>query len=379
MSALTNTDEPLTMASTDTRFWFSGSYAATDVTILMKPISMDMTQVADKEALIQDGTRHYSEMLSPESAPSPAYMAIYHDALKANGAKLAQHINTLAAALINRSEARGRKNIIIVSLARAGTPIGVLLTRALRRRVGNVEHYSMSIIRGRGIDVNALKYILQSHDPQDIVFVDGWTGKGAIATELRGKNGPWALGIEPFLVVVADPAGRADLAATAEDYVIPSGILNGIVSGLVSRSVLNDQIGPDDFHGTVVLEHLMDGDISRTFVDEIDALTRTIGPQSDNRWSLEDCEILSYECDKMVAEIALKYRVHDTNRIKPGIAESTRAVLRRVPRRLLLGDVNDRELTHLVHLASERGVTIEKLPGSSVYRAVAIIAAVGAE
>jgi hypothetical protein len=46
-------------------------------------------------------------------------------------------------------------------------------------------HYSISIIRDRGLDPAALAHIAARHEPADVVFVDGWTGKGAIAGELH--------------------------------------------------------------------------------------------------------------------------------------------------------------------------------------------------
>ena len=110
---------------------FSGSYDPADVTFLLKPVAFVPTDVAVKEALIQSGQRHYSEMLSPESPPGEAYLALYRAALARNGARLAQDIASLAAALDARTAA-GRE-IVLASLARAGTPIGILLTRALRR------------------------------------------------------------------------------------------------------------------------------------------------------------------------------------------------------------------------------------------------------
>ena len=48
-----------------------------------------------------------------------------------------------------------------------------------------VFHYSVSIIRDRGIDPIALDYILNRHSPESLLFVDGWTAKGAIAKELH--------------------------------------------------------------------------------------------------------------------------------------------------------------------------------------------------
>jgi hypothetical protein len=349
-----------------------GSYAPKDVTFLVTPMTMATTSVAAKEKLIQSGKRHYSEMLSAESPPTPAYMATYEAAMAANALRLARHVNTLADALAARHRANGR--VALASLLRAGTPIGVLLGRALRRRGLQAVHVSISIIRGRGIDLVALHHLLGDFASQDIVFVDGWTGKGAIATELRGPAGAAAAGIDPFLVVVADPAGVADLAATAADYVIPSGILGGIVSGLFSRSVLNERIGPGSFHGAVLLHDLAPHDVSRSFVDRIDTLAQIASPQADIRWSMAGRAAQAARSTALLAEIAVSHGVDDRNRIKPGIAEATRAVLRRMPHRLLLADAAEAEVQHLVLLAQERCVPIAPLPEGGPYRAVAIIA-----
>lgn len=34
----------------------------------------------------------------------------------------------------------------------------------------NVKHYSISIIRGKGIDNNAMKYLLNNHAPNDLLL-----------------------------------------------------------------------------------------------------------------------------------------------------------------------------------------------------------------
>src|SRR3546814_8953493 len=70
---------------------------------------------------------------------------------------------------------------------------------------------------------------------------------------------------------VLDPAGRADLAASCDDYVIPSGLLHGIVAGLVSRSILNDAlVGPNDFHACVSMPEHAASDVSRDFIDTVE-------------------------------------------------------------------------------------------------------------
>lgn len=349
---------------------FSGSYAPEDVRFLLKPVVLRPTPVAEKERLIQTGRRHYSEMIPPEEVPDGSYLALYRSALERNGARLAADIAALAAALAERSA--GRSEIVIASLARAGTPIGILLVRALRAMGLRAHHYSISIIRGRGIDREALAWIAERHDPADVVFLDGWTGKGAISAELRQSLAGGPLGFEPFLVVVADPAGRADLAATTDDYLIPSGILGSIVSGLVSRSILNDDlVGPGDFHACVHYRHLAPADLSRAFVDTVGALTPSTAPAPARR----DPSV-ARECDETIAAIQGRYDVADRNRIKPGIAEATRALLRRVPDRLLVRDPGDPDLAHLLALATAKAVAVEPLAGSSRFRTIAIIRSV---
>ena len=354
---------------------FSGSYAPEDVTFLLKPAELIPVDVATKEALIQSGRRHYSEMLSPESPPGDDYLRLYDEALERNGARLAQDVVDLAGALAER--AGNREEVVIASLARAGTPIGVLLRRALLRLGKSASHYSISIIRDRGIDREALRHIAGRHDPRDVVFVDGWTGKGTITRELHASLADRPFGFAPFLAVAADPAGCADLAPGDEDYLIPSGLLNAIVSGLVSRSVLNDTlVGPGDFHACVFYRHLAAQDRSRQFIERIDRLMAALSPRpivSDPAAKIRRAAA----CEEMVRRIMQDLGLTDRNRIKPGVAEATRAVLRRLPDRLLIKDPMDPDVAHLVLLARERGVTIHPLPGDHGYRAVAVIRSLG--
>jgi hypothetical protein len=336
---------------------------------------MAPVDVATKEQLIQSGRRHYSEMLSAETVPGPEYLRLYEAALDRNAARLAQDVVSLAGALAER--ASGRPEVVIASLARAGTPIGVLLHRALERMGIAAPHYSLSIIRDRGIDAAALRHMAALHDPRDVVFVDGWTGKGTITRELQSSLADRPLGFAPFLAVIADPAGCADLAPSDEDYLIPSGLLNAIVSGLVSRSILNaDLVGPDDFHACVYYAHLAPQDLSRRFVKEIDRHMHGLSPLPiavDPRRKAERAQA----CEAMVGQLTDELGLADRNRIKPGVAEATRALLRRVPDRLLIRDRDDPDVAHLVHLAQERGLPIDPLPAPHGYRAVAVIRTLG--
>lgn len=353
---------------------FSGSYAPDDVQILLKPAKIAPTPVAEKEALIQSGARHYSEMLSAEAVPDERYMQLYDWALKRNAGRLKSHIETLACGIAARPQTS--RSCVIVSLARAGTPIGVLLTRQLRRAGVYTNHYSISIIRGRGIDLNAMSYILERHTAAEIVFVDGWTGKGAITRELVASLADSDMDVEPFLVVVADPAGCASLAATTDDYVIPSGLLNGIISGLISRSVLNKVVvRQGEFHACLFMEEHAPHDLSTAYLDAIEAAEPE---EQGSSWSEKQADASHSACQHLLACIMTSDGIDDMNRIKPGIAEATRAILRRVPDKVYLKDLNDPEVMHMIYLAEASGVPVEQRDLGN-YRAVTIIKKLGGE
>ena len=104
---------------------FSGSYDPADVVFLLKRVRLEPTPVEVKERLIQSGERHYSEMLSAERLPSPPYLRVFHESLERQQERFGRHLLILAQ-LIAASRSGP---VTLVSLARAGTPVGVLLTR----------------------------------------------------------------------------------------------------------------------------------------------------------------------------------------------------------------------------------------------------------
>ena len=236
------------------------SYKENDVILLLKDITgmVEPQPTEERERLIQSG-KHYCEMLPIEYVPSEIYMQVYQEALKNYARPTAEAVGRLADKII---AGKGRQ-VVLVSLARAGIPIGILLKRYIRWKYQvEVNHYSISIIRGRGIDHNAMKFLLQHYQPQQLLFVDGWIGKGAILKELKKELAAYP-GVSTDIAVAADPANVTELCGTHEDLLIPSSCLNCTVSGLVSRTFLRDDIiGKEDFHGAVYYGALKNEDLS---------------------------------------------------------------------------------------------------------------------
>lgn len=353
---------------------FSGSYQPEDVQFLLRPIEMAYTPVAEKEQLIQSGQCHYSDMLSQEPAPSYKHKELFDQALEDEGFRLARESVALAKALHSLITLPNNTPIVLVSLVRAGVPLGVILQQTLREMGVESYHYGISIIRDRGIDTAALDYIEAKHGTEGIVFVDGWTGKGAITDELSANlTGRAGYPEQPRLVVLADPGGCAWLSASSDDWLIPFGILGAPVSGLVSRSIWSN----DGLHGCVRCDHLIADDCSQGFVDVIRGHRIHIDIESVMPALLTEQQGRDNpraESRAVIQQISTEYGVPNVNRIKPGIAEATRAVLRRVPDHVLVRSLSDPDVELLVHLAQGAKVSITEV-GDSItpYRAITII------
>ena len=349
---------------------FSGSYLPEDVHFLLKPVEMEMTPIEQKERLIQSGEKHYSEMLSQEPEPTAWHLDLFARALEQGAERLAKEVVMLAKALADRF---GDTPVILVSLVRAGVPLGVMLHQALREMGKTSHHYGVSIIRDRGIDDTAMDWIEAQHGTEGIVFVDGWTGKGAITGQLRRSlENRAGYPQDPRLVVLADPCGVSWLAASDDDWLIPFGIMGAPVSGLISRSIWSSE----GLHGCVKCDHLSEFECSRLLVDTVAGCRRSLDlatiPASP--WVPQEYVHLKIRSEQVISSLAAEYDISSINRIKPGIAEATRAVLRRVPEHVLVRSVNDPDVALLVYLAREKNITITEV-GDRIgqYRAVTII------
>jgi len=357
---------------------FSGSYAPDDVEFLLKRVRLDPTPTGVKERLIQTRSAHYSEMISEEMLPDAPYLDIFEAACRSGVPRLAREVRSLSGQILDLVQAgRSSPCLTLCSLVRAGVPYGVLLRRDLARSGVDVAHFGVSIIRDRGLDEVAMRRILSERPADGVIFVDGWTGKGAIATELVLSWGALT-GRDATLVVIADPCGRADLCGSREDWLIPSGILGGNVSGLISRSILRpDLIGPGDFHGCLRLDHMSDVDLSRDFVDRVDRELATLPPRINPDPEAAPSEAARFRAaaERAVDAIADRFVVRNRNRIKPGIAEATRAILRRRPDRVLVRSISgDPDIAALIHLCRRDKVPLLEAPDmTGPYRAITLI------
>lgn len=344
-----------------------GSYAADEVRWLLKDLSHVPLEgdVALREKRIQAGVAHYAESLPVEFQPDAAYQELFHRVLAGSARRLAVAVGAVTDLVL----AERGSDIVLVSLARAGTPVGILMRRWAQRHGLQLPHYAVSIVRDRGIDANAMRYLATHHDPASVVFVDGWTGKGAIARELdealaqlAADGGPV---FDPELAVLADPGSCVRTFGTRDDFLIASACLNSTVSGLVSRTVLNGElIGPADFHGAKFYAELADQDVSEVLLDAVSReFDAAAGEAANRRAAIEASDRTpTWSGWQSVEAVRAHYGISSVNFVKPGVGETTRVLLRRVPWRVLVRTPDDPEHEHIRVLADARDVPVEVVP-----------------
>ncbi|GAA4683483.1 phosphoribosyltransferase domain-containing protein [Frondihabitans cladoniiphilus] len=361
-----------------------GSYEPSDVLWLLQDLGDVALEApaAEREAAIQSGTANYAESLPVEYVPSAEYQELYASALDRSARRVAEAVGVVTELCLDARDGAP----VLVSLARAGTPIGVLMRRWAQQVHGiDLPHHTMSIVRGVGIDTTALRWLAAHYDPARVVFVDGWTGKGAIARELAAALAKHAdeegarFGAD--LAVLADPGHCVTTFGTRDDYLIPSACLNSTVSGLVSRTVYSRAlIGPGEFHGAKFYRELQGSDVSRDFIEAVAgqfdevrdgvasiAAMRRSAPPSATTWAGWAA----------VESIAAEYGIDDVNLVKPGVGETTRVLLRRVPWKVLVRPDARDDVAHVLLLAEQRGVEVVEVPDLP-YSCVGLIHPVGA-
>lgn len=321
---------------------FSGSYDSSDVTFCIDPLLANASD--DAEALLRAHAPH----------PVSGYDQLFLAACLRNGQLVAGDVVRIARGLAQRPG-----EIVIVSLMCAGTPLAILVHRALKMLGRASVHYSVSTVRGRGLDRRGLDYILARHQPHSLVFFDGWTGKGSISAELRhSAHGYLTLAgsrLKVQLAVLSDLAGAADLAGSSADYLIPSAMHRAVVNGLVTNSQAAAEEA--DFDRCFYLPELAEHDLSRWFVDRLSvfvkqAMARDCG-QPVSMLSRQSHQLQS---NRFVWSCEQRYRARSSQAVMPGVNEATRALLTRTTPMILLLKCRDAADTlHLSLLAEAAG------------------------
>lgn len=336
------------------------SYNKDDVTLLLKDLTgiVEPVSLEEREKRVANG-EYVRSILIKEYEVSKEYRDIVNKYIPMFAENTALLVKALAEKLI---EAKG-KNIVLVDIVRAGIPVGILVKRYLKYKYDiDVMHYGISLVKG--LDKEAMQFIINKHGAENIQFIDGWTGKGTVAKEVKESCKEFN-GVDDGLAVLSDAIGVSKYTGTKQDVYIPNSPLNASITGLVSITILNERFkGDGDFHGAAYLKELEEIDQSKEFVDLVSSYFNKVEKMEiadDAEFMADDTEI-----DKLDLELN-----RDKKLINPGINEAARAVLRRKLECLLVNDMNDIECKPLIELAKCKGVKVKEhsLKG---YKAISI-------
>ena len=173
-----------------------------------------------------EGWRRWSKP-SPEPRLDADFEPILLNAINVQ----APIIGAMARDLARQIIAANEDAPIVVAILRAGVPIGALLCPLLESYYGApIPLCAFSMFYGLGWDDAALARIIADFPDRPLVFVDGWTSGGGVATQLKNSFDDWkargqtdfARGGAPQFAVLCDPRGAATYSALRADCFVPS-------------------------------------------------------------------------------------------------------------------------------------------------------------
>lgn len=349
---------------------FPHTFHPHDVDVLLERITPIYLSSEERQALI-DGGQHYNELLSKEAIPDDTIMDLFKSQVHHFGDAMAEMVVTLAR-IIHTCESIP----VLVSLVRAGTPTGILVKRALGLMGVKAPHFSVSIVQGRGFDEVAIEHILSlGYRPEQLIFIDGWTGKGVVRRELSAALKTLSDRYGAFrdeLFVLSDIAGVAEHAATREDVLIPSALLSGPLCGLVSRSLYRGSPNDPQMHGAALLDYMHESDVSQWFVDTMMSRLESALARFNAEIQVRPAEEAQAQMSVILRDFSSYYGVSSVDKIKPGIGESSRLFIRKVPKALIIKDSKDPQVKHLIQQAIQKKTPVYFRP-SMFCRAITIM------
>jgi len=107
--------------------------------------------------------------------------------------------------------------------------------------------------------------------------------------------------------------------------------------------------------------------VSNLFVDTVAAWFPLIAPRAREEAAaiagLSPEEGITWQGMKDIERIRQDFGIDDVNLIKPGVGETTRVLLRRIPWKILVDRIDNPNLEHILLLAQDRRVPVEVYPG----------------
>lgn len=331
----------------------NSTFKKEDAEVLLKDVKNEVEIVDISKPQNINSNLHYCDFIPVEKPMDPAYEVIFNKMLKLTEEQTAFYVGKLTKMVCEKYS-----DVVFVSLLRAGTVIGVLMKRyAMKVLNKDIKHYSVGLSRGKGIDFNALKYIIRDNPHKTIIFIDGWVGKGTTKMELDRTcnlfNKKYGTHVEPIIAVLSDLKNISDFCATSKDILLPNSLINAQGCGLISRITQNEQIiRENEYNGAIIFDDLKEED--KTYI-LIDSISKYFG-KTEDKSPLIDEPKSSIVLDSIID----KYKIQNINGIKAGINETIRILLKRNVSFVLVKNINNLKLEPIKYLCDIKKIEIRE-------------------
>lgn len=323
------------------------TYKKDDVIILLKDVSNVQNILNQKNNNLFTS---YSDYIPEEKELDSEYIKIVEQSLMLNAKNMATYIAILTNEIYEKYE-----NIVLVSLLRAGTSLGVLMKNysesILKKKV---NHYSIALSRDKGIDFNALNYIRKNNPNRIIVFIDGWVGKGttrqALINSCQIYNKKYNERVSPILAVLCDLLGQSDFYATTKDILIPMSLLNAQACGLISRITQNEKVIKEkDYAGAIRFDYLKKQDKTYLIIDEI-----------KKHFNRLETDLIKERVNISlnIKPIQEQFNIKNVNGVKAGINETIRILLKKDVSLVLIKESSNQNLSAIKYICDKKNVEI---------------------
>ncbi len=170
---------------------------------------------------------------SPELEPDPVLNGLIIKSLESRGDYITGLHETLTDKIVELVEP---ERLLLVAILRAGLYVATGLAKRLELRGYQVPTVAAGLFHEAGIDQAALELIKQDYPDRIPVFIDGWTGRGVVARELK-KCVP-----DSILATLVDPGHHGDLWGTDIDSLIESAHFTATETLGFSRAYIQDPL-----------------------------------------------------------------------------------------------------------------------------------------
>ena len=147
---------------------------------------------------------------------------------------------------------------------------------------------------------------------------------------------------------------RIVIAATKKDICLPNACLNSTICGLVSRTIFLKNKNKEAYHGAILLKEYKDQDYTNWFIHKISKKFHE--PKESMIAGKVDEEYVPSVYQKLSED----FGVLEKTKVKLSIGESSRALIRRIPKIMLVKDLNNPDLSFVLEMAKKKGVPIRK-------------------